>query len=63
MEDFNIIEIQGKNGKIRLHVPKREASKEEIDDLYKSVAEVIVNINKVANNKGVNNNCKKAASK
>lgn len=45
MEEYDIIEIQG-NGTIRLHVPKREATEEEINELHKSVAEVILNINK-----------------
>lgn len=46
MEEYDIIEIQGKNSKILLHVPKREATEEEVNELYKNVAEVIVNINK-----------------
>lgn len=56
MEEYDIIEIQGKHGIIRLHVPKREATKEEVEELYKSVAEIAVNIHR-------HNNRKKAAEK
>lgn len=46
MEEYDIIEIQGKHGIIHLHVPKREATQEEKDELYKTVAEVAINIYK-----------------
>ncbi|MDF2789236.1 MAG: hypothetical protein K0S80_2334 [Neobacillus sp.] len=46
MEEYDIIEIQGKNSKILLHVPKKEATEEEVNELHKAVSEVIVNINK-----------------
>lgn len=53
MVEYDIIELQG-NGKIRLHVPKREPTQEEIDELHKTVAEVVANIHtdskKAANN-------------
>ncbi|MCM3109979.1 hypothetical protein [Lederbergia lenta] len=45
-EDYDVIEIQGKHGLIELHVPKREASQEEIDELHKSMAEIALNIYK-----------------
>lgn len=44
-EEYDIIEIQG-NGKIILHIPKREATEEEMNEFYKTVAEVIINIHK-----------------
>ncbi len=61
MEEYDIVEIPGKHGKIRLHFPKREPTQKEIDDLHRTVAEVIVNINKDAYNKEVNKNSKKTA--
>lgn len=42
-EEYNIIEIPGKHGVINLHVPKREATQEEIDNVYKAVAEIAIN--------------------
>lgn len=44
MEQYDVIEVQGKQGVIRLHVPKREATQEEIDTLYQTVAEVVLTI-------------------
>ncbi len=44
--EYNIYEIQGKHGMILLHVPKRKATQEEKDELYRTVAQVIVNIYK-----------------
>jgi len=44
MEEYDVVEIQGKHGIILLHVPKKEPTQEEIDELYKTVAEVAVNI-------------------
>jgi len=55
MEEYDVVEIQGKHGVILLHVPKREVTKEEVDELYKTVAEVAVNI--------YNDKKKKAAKK
>lgn len=46
MEEYDVIEIQGKHGMIHLHVPKREATQEEIDEFYKTFAEVVINIYK-----------------
>lgn len=46
MEEYDIIELHGENSTIRLHVPKTEATEEDINDLHKAVAEVIININK-----------------
>lgn len=40
-EEYNVIELPGKHGRILLHVPKREAKQEEIDALHKTVAQVI----------------------
>ncbi|MCM3109970.1 hypothetical protein [Lederbergia lenta] len=45
-DDYRVVEIEGKHGEIHLHIPKREATQEEKDDLYRTVAEVIVNIYK-----------------
>lgn len=45
-EEYDVVEIQGKHGMILLHVPKREPTKEEVDELYKTVAEVAINIYK-----------------
>lgn len=46
MEGYDIVEIQGKHGLILLHVPKREPSQQEIDELHRTIAEVAVNIMK-----------------
>lgn len=46
MEEYDVVEMQGKHGMIRLHIPKREATQEEIDELYDTVAEVAINIYK-----------------
>jgi len=46
MEEYDIIEIQGKHGMIHLHVPKRDATKREIDEVYRAVAEIAINSNK-----------------
>ncbi|RST60649.1 hypothetical protein D5F11_004670 [Siminovitchia terrae] len=44
MEEYDIIQIQGKHGLVKLHVPKREPTQEEIDELYRTVAEVAIDI-------------------
>lgn len=46
MKDYDVVEIPGKHGIIYLHVPKREATQEEIDDFYKTMAEIALNIYK-----------------
>lgn len=43
MEEYSVIEMQGEHGLIRLHVPNREPTQKEIDDLYSTVAEVAIN--------------------
>lgn len=43
MEEYDIIEIQGKHGRIKLHVPKREATQEEIDEIHRVMAEIALN--------------------
>lgn len=40
MEEYEVIEIQGRNGIILLHVPKREATEDEINELYDAVATI-----------------------
>lgn len=42
-EEYDVVEIKGKHSIIHLHVPKREPTQEEVDELYKTVAEVVVN--------------------
>lgn len=47
MEDeYDVIKIKGKHGMIHLHVPKKEATQEEIDDVYRTVAEIAINNDK-----------------
>lgn len=55
MEEYDVVEIQGKHGVILLHIPKREPTQEEIDELYKTIVEVSINI--------YNDKKKKAAEK
>lgn len=43
MEEYEVIEIPGKHGMIRLHVPKKEATQEDIDELYGTIARVALN--------------------
>lgn len=52
-DEYDIIEIQG-NGFIRLHIPKREATEEEINEIHKKAAEIIVGIYKNNYNKEEN---------
>lgn len=40
-EEYDVIEFKGKHGMIRLHVPKREATEQEIIDLHRGVAEAL----------------------
>lgn len=49
-EEYDIIEIPGKHGKIKLHVPKREPTQEEIDELHRAIAEVAINIGRNVKN-------------
>ncbi len=46
LEEYDIIEIQGKHGLIKLHVPKREPTQEEIEKLHRSFAEIAIDISK-----------------
>jgi len=41
-EEYDIIEIQGVHGLIKLHVPKGEPTEEEILEAHRSIAEIIV---------------------
>ncbi|WML42713.1 hypothetical protein [Neobacillus sp. PS3-40] len=41
-DEYRIIEIPGKHGKINLMVPNREPTEEEINHLHKVIAETIV---------------------
>ena len=43
MEGYDVIEVQGKHGIILLHVPKREATQEEVDKLYGTIAKLALN--------------------
>lgn len=43
---YRIVEIPGKHGQIHLHIPNEEPTQEEIDELYRTVAEVAINIYK-----------------
>ncbi|MBO1003135.1 hypothetical protein [Pseudogracilibacillus auburnensis] len=55
MEDeYEIVEIQGKHGMIHLHVPKKEPTQEEINELYDTVAKVALNIYKDKKKKPAN---------
>ncbi|GIN18892.1 hypothetical protein [Siminovitchia fordii] len=46
VEEYDIIEIQGKHGLIKLHVPKREPTQDEIEKLHRSFAEIAIDISK-----------------
>lgn len=46
MEDNRIIDIPGKHGKIKLVVPNRKPTNEELAQLHKVVAQTIVNTHK-----------------
>ena len=47
-EETEVQVIQGKHGVIRMVIPKREPTKEEIENHYKEIAAIIV---KYAHNK------------
>ena len=42
-EHYNFVRIQGKHGMINLGIPKREATKEEIEGIHRVIAEIIIN--------------------
>ncbi|GAF63600.1 hypothetical protein BTS2_0491 [Bacillus sp. TS-2] len=46
MDEYEVVELQGKHGKILLHIPKKEPTKEDEENLYKTIAEVINNNNR-----------------
>lgn len=45
-KEYDIIEIKGKHGMIHLHVPKREATQDEVRHLHDTVARALVNNSK-----------------
>lgn len=45
-EEYDVVEIPGKHGIIHLHVPKKEPTQDDKEELYKAVAEVALNIHK-----------------
>jgi hypothetical protein len=49
-DHYNYIDIPGKHGLIKLAVPKRKATEEEVIELHRAVAEVIVNCSKQPSN-------------
>ena len=38
MEEYRVVEIQGKHGMIYLHVPNRKPTEEEMKDLHMGIA-------------------------
>lgn len=46
MSEYRMVEIEGKHGIINLGIPEKEPTQEEINELHKTVAEVVVNTNK-----------------
>lgn len=50
-EKYRKVELQGKHGKINLMIPDRDPTQEEIDQLHKTAAKVIVNTIKHQNKK------------
>lgn len=45
-EEYDVVKIPGKHGIIHLHVPTKEPTQAETDELYKTVAEIALNIYK-----------------
>ena len=45
-DDYELVELKGKHGLINLMVPKWEATQEEIDNVYRTVADVMINVRK-----------------
>lgn len=41
-EEYDIIEIPGKHGRIKLHIPKKEATREDIEEFHREIAEAII---------------------
>lgn len=41
--EYKLIEIPGKHGRIKLMVPSRSPSKQELNRLYKTIAGTIIN--------------------
>ena len=47
MEDeYRTVEIPGKFGRIRLKVPSRKPTEEELDEYYKETAQILLDIHK-----------------
>lgn len=42
-EEYDVKEIEWEHGVIRLHIPKKEDTQEEIDEMYRTIAKVKLN--------------------
>lgn len=45
-EEYKCVRFKGKHGMINLMIPNREPTQDEIEELHRSIAEVIVNNSK-----------------